>query len=285
MRGGKLTPAWFGDVVSVTAVVAVAGVLPTSGEAPEGQLPGGSITRDVGQSVSPVYEGWYPTDDGTIEASFGYFNRNWKEALDIPIGPNNRITPGPADQEQPTHFLPRRQVGVFTFRLPADTSTEVTWTLTSRGETIEIPVNLDPVYLIEPFREVAGRYPGNTPPSIRLDEDGEERVGPSGTSATRTAVVGEPLALDAWVTDDGLGSIRGGPRLILNWSKFRGPGTVTFADAEPAVEEGKASTTVTFDQPGEYALHLRAGDGSNPRGSPPFQCCWTNGYVHVTVGE
>ncbi len=266
------------------ALLAAAAVL-AAGAAPEGQLPGGSITRDTGQSVAPVYEGWYETGDGAIEASFGYMNRNWQEAVDIPVGPDNRISPGPADQGQPTHFVPRRQIGVFTARVPADRATEMTWTLTSRGETLEIPVNLDPVYLIEPFREGSRRFPGNTPPSVRFDENGEAGVGPPGTHATRAAVVGQPLALDVWVTDDGLGSVFGDQRLPLTWIKYRGAGPVTIADAEPPVENGRATTTATFREPGEYTLHLRASDGSNPPGAPPFQCCWTNGYVHVTARE
>ncbi len=266
------------------ALLAAAAVL-AAGAAPEGQLPGGSITRDTGQSVAPVYEGWYETGDGAIEASFGYMNRNWQEAVDIPVGPDNRISPGPADRGQPTHFVPRRQIGVFTARVPADRATEMTWTLTSRGETLEIPVNLDPVYLIEPFREGSRRFPGNTPPSVRFDEDGEAGVGPPGTHATRAAVVGQPLALDVWVTDDGLGSVFGDQRLPLTWIKYRGAGPVTIADAEPPVENGRATTTATFREPGEYTLHLRASDGSNPPGAPPFQCCWTNGYVHVTARE
>ena len=270
--------------IGPAALLAAAGVL-AAGAAAEGQLPGGSITRDTGQSVAPVYEGWYETEDGAIEVSFGYMNRNWQEAFDIPVGPDNRISPGPPDQGQPTHFVPRRQIGVFTVRIPADLEEEVTWTLTSRGETFEIPANLDPVYLIEPLRETARRFPGNTPPSVRFEADGEAGMGPRGTHATRAAVVGQPLALDVWVTDDGLGSVRGDGRLPLTWIKYRGAGPVTIADAEPPVEDDKAGTTATFHEPGEYTLHLRASDGSNPPGSPPFQCCWTNGYLHVIVRE
>lgn len=284
MQSGRLAPGRSGRRIRLATLLAAAGVLAV-GAAPEGQLPGGSITRDTGQGVAPVYEGWYETPDGGIEASFGYMNRNWKEALDIPVGPDNRISPGPADQGQPTHFVPRRQIGIFTVRVPADLEREVTWTLTRQGETIEIPVNLDSVYLIEPFREGARRYPGNTPPSVRFEEDGEAGVGPPGTRATRAAVVGQPLALAAWVTDDGLGSASGDQRLPLTWGKYRGAGPVTIADTEPVVENGKAGTTATFHEPGDYTLHLRASDGSNPPGAPPFQCCWTNGYVHVTVRE
>jgi hypothetical protein len=46
----------------------------------------------------------------------------------------------------------------------------------------------------------------------------------------------------------------------------------------PKVEQGKASTTVTFSEPGEYMLHLLAIDSRTPS-----RCCWTNGYVKVTV--
>ena len=42
----------------------------------------------------------------------GYYNRNKTQALDIPIGPDNRIEPGGPDYGQPTHFDPagRRHV-------------------------------------------------------------------------------------------------------------------------------------------------------------------------------
>ena len=38
-----------------------------------------SPIRESGQSVTPVYEGWYKNRDGTYSLSFGYFNRNAKE--------------------------------------------------------------------------------------------------------------------------------------------------------------------------------------------------------------
>ena len=70
----------------------------------------------------------------------GYFNRNAKEALDIPVGPNNRIEPGGPDMGQPTYFETRRQWGVFTIRVPKDFGTKkLTWTLTANGETNAVP--------------------------------------------------------------------------------------------------------------------------------------------------
>ena len=240
---------------------------------------GGLIRHDRGQSVSPVYEGWYPLPDGTIAASFGYFNRNHVEEVQIPVGPDNRVAPGAADQGQPTHFFPRRHIGVFVIAIPAGTEGDVTWTLTSRGETLEIPVNLDSEYLIEPHRAAAGPSPGNTPPVLRLEPEEVGAEGPRGKVWERTATAGVPLALDVRVTDDGLGSGRDEPELAVRWRKFRGPGPVTFGEDGPPVADGRASTTATFDEPGDYVLYVVATDGSRQSN----QCCWTNGYLRVRV--
>ena len=51
-----------------------------------------------GQTVTPAYEGWYENEDGDIELSFGFYNRNSEEVLDIPVGATNRII-GAADGE------------------------------------------------------------------------------------------------------------------------------------------------------------------------------------------
>ena len=73
-----------------------------------------------GQTVTPAFEGWYKNPDGTFSISFGYYNRNSEEALDIPIGPENFIAPGSQNQGQPTHFEPRRHWGVFAVKVPAN---------------------------------------------------------------------------------------------------------------------------------------------------------------------
>src|SRR5215471_1164441 len=43
----------------------------------------------AGQDVAPVFEGWEQNTDGTFNLVFGYFNRNWGEEVDIPIGSEN----------------------------------------------------------------------------------------------------------------------------------------------------------------------------------------------------
>ncbi len=245
-----------------------------------------------GLVVSPVYEGWYEVD-GTRYAMFGYYNRNLEEVVDVPIGPHNHVTPGPQDQGQPTHFVPGISYAVFALALPKDRpETEVTWILTANGQTLSIPASLDPLYLISPLRETGSAYPGNTPPVLRFDPPGPSGQGPHGIVAIRTATVARPLVLDVWVTDDGRPPTRPGTRvpasvvsqhlgswgLVLNWQVYRGTGAVRFSDRTPDVEQGKARTTVTFSEPGEYMLHLLAIDSRTPT-----RCCWTNGYIKVTV--
>src|SRR5260221_8614828 len=76
--------------------------------------------RERGASITPAFEGWYPNADGSFSMLVGYYNRNAKEALDIPVGPNNRVEPGGPDQGQPTHFEVGRQWGAFVVKVPKD---------------------------------------------------------------------------------------------------------------------------------------------------------------------
>ena len=78
-----------------------------------------------GQDVVPYFEGWIRNPDGTFDLVFGYFNRNWKEELAIPAGPDNIVEPGGPDRGQPTYFLPRRQGWIFRVRVPKDFGKQV----------------------------------------------------------------------------------------------------------------------------------------------------------------
>ena len=71
----------------------------------------------------------------------------------------------------------------------------------------------------------------------------------------------------------------------VNWYKHIGPGSVVFSShTEDLLElEGMATTTATFDQPGEYVIRVRADNFGRVDSSSGNQCCWTNGYVKVTV--
>jgi len=115
-----------------------------------------------GQSVTPAFEGWYPNPDGSFDLLLGYYNRNQTEVLDIPIGPNNRIEPGGPDQGQPTHFLARRQWGVFTVNVPKDFGNKrLTWTIVANGQAMSVPMGVIKDYKVEPLEDAAM---GNTPP-------------------------------------------------------------------------------------------------------------------------
>jgi hypothetical protein len=44
----------------------------------------------------------------------------------------------------------------------------------------------------------------------------------------------------------------------------------------------EATTTATFDAPGEYVLRAQVNDDSGDGGGGD-QCCWTTAHVRVTV--
>jgi hypothetical protein len=68
-------------------VLALAALSPRAAAA---QLPLAPVPTS-GQPVYPVFEGWYRNPDGSFSISFGYFNRNSEEVLEIPVGPDNFI--------------------------------------------------------------------------------------------------------------------------------------------------------------------------------------------------
>jgi len=270
------------------------------GQAPA-TFPLSPTVRASGQGVTAAYEGWYYNKDGTISLLVGYFNRNQKQELDIPIGPNNRIEPGDPDQGQPTHFVTGRQYGVFSIKVPKDFGTkQLTWTLAVNGQTNAIPMHTKPDWVVEPYEDAGSK---NTPPVLRVQPDGKAFTGPpAGVATTLTAALAEPLPLTVWVTDEAatLNVVAATPRrargssgavipvpppLSITWSKYRGPGTVTFANPKPAIDKdagGKAVSTATFSAPGEYILRAQANDRSGDGGGG-FQCCWTNAHVVVNV--
>jgi hypothetical protein len=159
-----------------------------------------------GQSISPAYEGWWQNDDGSFTMFFGYMNSNWEEEFDIPVGPDNRIEPGGPDQGQPTHFYPRRNMFLFTIRVPKDFGDkELVWTLVTHAKTEHAFASLKPDYLLNKQTigtEVGANMAGLGDELLHnefpvLTVEGDKR---------RSAKVGEPLTLVARVTDDGIPS-------------------------------------------------------------------------------
>ena len=232
-----------------------------------------NVRHKSGQNVHPVFEGWERNPDGTASLYWGYMNRNWAEALDIPIGPANHFAPGPPDRGQPTHFLPRRVKQLFKIVVPGDFDGEYVWTLSIRGRPESVPGSLKPPQMIDVQTSSSNE---NTPPKLALGPD-------------LTVAFPDSAILSVGVTDDGLPRPRGGtgPGLSVRWSKYRGPGEVTFGPAEPPVEDGRAVATAAVREPGEYTLAVLADDGSyygtaQGQGVPGFACCWTFGFIKVT---
>lgn len=247
--------------------------------------PSDGMRHASGELVAPVYEGWYRDDAGTLMLSFGYFNRNFKQELDVPVGKDNKIEPGPPDQGQPTHFVPRRQWAAFAVpvskeaerRLMAEKKT-VTWTLRANGQTVTIPANLGPAYKVDALKEPTV---GNTPPVLRFEGAPASGTGPLGTKTSIKAVAGTPVTVKYSITDDKrVQPLKKSAGVTLTWARYRGTGAVTIADATKLLDgSGEATVTVTFAEPGEYVLRVEASDTE----LHDFHCCWSNGYIHATV--
>jgi hypothetical protein len=253
----------------------------------------GQIRRNSGDNVVPVFEGWEKNADGTFNLVFGYMNRNYQEQPEIPIGPNNNFSPGPADQGQPTHFYPRRQQFLFKIKVPADFGRkELVWTLTRDGKTekaygtLLMVEELTPVVISENRGGLGNNSvtaKPNEAPTITIDGAG-----------SRTASVGETVTLTASASDDGVPTpppargrgnanvavVDGVPLLTtrerptsqaivkpsrqglaVTWTQWRGPGKMTFEPMTMVVKDGKATTHVAFSEPGTYIVRAYADDG------------------------
>ena len=231
----------------------------------------------TGQSVDPAYEGYDVNPDGSFNLWFGYMNRNYEEAPDIPVGPENNFSPGPADRGQPTHFEPRRHKDVFAVVVPKDFGDQkLIWTIVNHGQLQKVTGTVDRVWLIDrkyTTRNATIQNPySNLPPEVTLP-------------GTLTGSTSAPLEISLAAKDDGRPVVRGQPAgMTFAWSKYRGPGKTKFEPARGKVESGKASTKAMFDQPGDYILQVVVDDGSGENaGNFGYHCCWTNGQVKVVV--
>jgi len=236
-----------------------------------------------GLTATPAFEGWYKNADGTFSLSFGYYNRNVSEVLSIPIGPDNFVSPGDANQGQPSYFYPRRHWGVFAVKVPADfgDKKKVTWTLNVRGKTFAISGSLRDEWQIDALEGEAGS--NNTPPVLSFD-DGAQGRGPGGIAVERSATVGKPITITVVAKDDGASLVRGGFPVALTWFTHQGPAPVIFGTptAKLTPTGGTSSTTATFSKAGDYIVRVRAND-SDVVAAGHSQCCWTNAFVKVRV--
>ena len=250
--------------------------------------------RPSGQPVIPIFDGWYPNPDGSHGLCFGYFNLNTEQALDIPLGPDNFIEPDHYDGNQPTHFMPipiradgydRRYYCVHSVDLPPGSESEsVVWTLRLDGQSYAVPGHIGaPDYKIEE-PDQPGR--NSVAPLVQfLDPAGPEGRGRSGDlmAGPFTTGVGRPLSVKISVSAPMTDNPNSGfERVRALWTKHQGPGNVTFRSVDQgSIPDGvEVVTTGTFSEPGEYVLRVQAYEGGYPWGA---QCCWTNGYVRVSV--
>ncbi len=158
----------------------------------------GEPRHDSGQSIIGAYEGWFPDTDGSFSLLVGYYNRNFSEEVDIPIGPDNKIEPGGPDQGQPTHFYPGRGWGNFVVRVPRDFGDKkLIWTITANGKTTTRPFGLESLWEISPMSEIGM---GNTSPALRLDGGGPTVQEPAPRIESVSAKVGVPLTRTALMT-------------------------------------------------------------------------------------
>lgn len=290
--------------LSLSVAVAAGSILVSA----QGGLLPSQPKKGFGTSIAPAYDGWYDNADGSHTFLIGYYNRNWKADVDIPIGPNNHFEPGNPDRGQPTHFLPNRNFGMFSVTVPKDTppGEKLWWVLTLNGVTQRVPFHRSPDYNITPQHAseegADGRY--NRPPLLSFAATGPMIQNPVATVASalhRTAVANRPMPLEMWVKDDALfasgsnGPIGSNvpPIVELVVAKYRGPGVVTVANGHEKMTtlkggkvgeayEGKASTTVTFSEPGDYLIHVTANDLSG-KGGGATACCWTTALINVAV--
>lgn len=199
-----------------------------------------------GQNVAPYFEGWEQNADGSFNMVFGYLNRNYREELNIPLGPNNQVEPTTLPQTQPTYFYPRRHRFLFRVRVPKEWGKkDVVWTITSNGKTEKAYGNLVPEQAMDSDVIIHNR--GGSPgpaPTIEIVGD-----------ATRTVSVNDALTLTVKVANAPTGQTsaraRGAqpPAASPAPGAARGPGFPS--DGDDAAQTAARGRGVSIsDQPG-----------------------------------
>lgn len=248
--------------------------------------------------IFPVFDGWETSPDGSRLFYFGYMNRHPLEVT-VPVGSENGFEPGPVDRGQPTSFLPGRQRHVFTVKVPADFKDKLVWTLTSEVGVQKANASLNQLYILE---EIDEADPGANvrPPQVKI-ADTDLTVKVSGALQLKPQIQAAASSQPVLVGSSSAGE--GG--LTVWWSKYRGPGTVTFGAAEgagrsrSAAPEGRepgtfsvlcalppepacGAATAQFAEPGVYVLRVLARRRRVTR-APVAQFIDGSATVRVTV--
>lgn len=248
-------------------------------------------------------------DEAVIEIPLGVNNRIEPEQFD-------GVQPTTFPVVSYSGFGGPRERGAFGVVVPADFDGDVWWVLRTDGYETRVPGRLE-----SPGPIVTGAYElstgpmaaGSMRPEIRFEEGAPGGWGVEGVwhPETFTTAVGEPVEVHFWTRDRGereLGFVN-----MTLW-KYRGPigGEVSFESLTAAPEgvaagrgrppgPGPVATresvtipmtgpdahqgrfTATFDTPGDYVIRVRMDNFGNNDSAPGHQCCWSNGYVRVTV--
>lgn len=261
-----------------------------------------------GEAVAPMFNGWVKNEDGSTTMVFGFANQNREAIVDVPLGPNNKLEPEQFQGAQPTHFpvynrggfVGIQERGAFAVTVPADMAgTEVIWTLASGGKTYSIPGRAtSPAYELS----AAAAAAGSLRPAIRFSEDGAESTDSVGIYAEpKLTSVGEEVTLSALIQDRGERYGYEGVDAYYApgsaWLLHQGPALPEFETPEvPGKERAsedpnssmtnawyEVSTQVTFSEPGEYVIRLRADNFLATDSKFDNVCCWSNAYFPVTV--
>lgn len=261
-----------------------------------------------GDLVAPMFNGWIPNADGSVTMVFGFANKNREEIVDIPLGPNNNLSPAQFDGVQPTHFpvysrrgfVGQQERGVFSVTVPASMAgTEVVWTLKNNGYEYSVPGRATST-AYEMSR--LARAEGSLQPAIKFDMNGPETVTREGIFASKiTASVGKPVTLTAYAQDRGERAkydLQSEFPLGTEWILHQGPAMPEFSSEKITGRERggenamssdsnngwtEVKTQATFSEPGDYVVRLRVDNFAAPDSQFDNQCCWSNAYVPVTV--
>ena len=253
---------------------------------------------DSGQTIQPIFQGWSQNEDGSFDMHFGYLNRNYSEMLHIPIGANNSIDMAGLDniQNQPTYFQTRNNRDIFTVNVPADFGNrEIVWRLTTEGQTLEAVGWLqseweidefggyepDPKVLANQSPEISivsatsVRLPGKLTLTASVIDDGLPEPEPERETVTNewnsTPLLSRPTAALPIPTNVPhlQTNVRGmkvkptAPRdkLTVSYTVWRGPANISTEPKFTEAVNGSATTEITFTEPCEYQLQVRAFDG------------------------
>jgi hypothetical protein len=224
------------------------------------------------KTISSTFDGWSHLPDGSYDLVFGYMNRNASE-VDVPLGAANQLDPAPADRGQPTSFLPGRQRNAFRIHVPSDFKGKYVWTLTYAGVTQTATASIDQNYSLD--------VGDPEPPTVKVT-DATARVN---QPVKLTPVVGAAPRPPVPANADVVAKRSGGAPIAVWWSKFRGPGTITFGDSTKAAAAPTqrnreqplgtfrvtctnpptadcGATTVRFSEPGAYVIRVVAAERS-----------------------